>query len=310
MDCIPRAEMDSRLSAGEVLDALRDALIAQSGGRCEIPMPLHLDVPPEQGEVHIKAAWRRGGRHFVVKVASTFPRNAGRGISTSGGMMVLASAETGRPVVLLDDEGYLTDYRTAAAGALVARELGRTDEVLGVLGAGVQARLQILLHREVLPLKKVILWGRAPERVDALRRELSPRIDVVAASDPADVARGSRLIVTATSSRAPLLRADEIRPGTHVSAVGADAQGKQELDPRILERAALLLVDSRAQCARLGELQHAPGQAERAVELGDFFVSPRTVSPEAVTVCDFTGLGIEDLCIAEHVHDRWRRKTP
>ena len=309
MDCIPRADMDACLRPAEVLDALRDALIAQSKGHCETPMPLHLDIPPEQGEVHVKSSYRRGGRHFVVKVASTFPRNAGRGISTSGGMMVLASAETGRPIVLLSDEGYLTDYRTAAVSALVARELGRKDEVLGVLGAGVQARLQILLHREVLPLKKAVVWGRTPERVEALRREFAGRLEVVAAADPAGVARESRLIVTVTSSREPLLRADEIRPGTHVSAVGADSPGKQELDPRILERTALLLVDSRAQCARLGELQHAPGLAARAVELGEFFASPRAVPPDAVTVADFTGLGIEDLCIAEYVHDHWSRRT-
>jgi ornithine cyclodeaminase len=116
---------------------------------------------------------------------------------------------------------------------------------------------------------------------------------------PSAAAAESRLIVTATASRAPLLRLAELAPGTHVSAVGADTPGKQELDAEILRRAALLLVDSRAQCERLGELQHARSEAGRAVELGTFCERPVASDRAGVTVADFTGLGAEDLYIAE-----------
>ena len=96
----------------------------------------------------------------------------------------------------------------------------------------------------------------------------------------------------------------EIQPGTHISAVGADSHGKQELDPAILSRASLVLADSIRQCEKLGELQHAPEQCMRAVEIGDFCEHPRKFDSQGITVCDFTGLGVEDLYIAEYIYER------
>ena len=135
-------------------------------------------------------------------------------------------------------------------------------------------------------------------------RELVPGIDVHAAGSPADVARHASLIITATASRRPLLRAGDLRPGTHVSAVGADSPGKQELDPAILRECALLFVDSLPQRERLGELQHALSESARAIELGDFCEAPRPFDRGGITVCDFTGLGIEDLFAAEECYSR------
>jgi ornithine cyclodeaminase len=124
------------------------------------------------------------------------------------------------------------------------------------------------------------------------------------ANSPADVARESRLIVTTTAARQPLLFAADVKPGTHISAVGSDSPGKQELDPGILAGAALLLVDSARQCQKLGELQHAPSEWERAVEIGTFCESPRQLDRDGITLCDFTGLGVEDLYIAEYCYQR------
>jgi len=220
-------------------------------------------------------------------------------------MMLLSSAETGEPVAFLADNGHLTDVRTAAVTALVARELCRRDTVLGILGAGIQARLQARMHAEILPLRQVHLWGRNPERAEDCRRDLAaalPDIEIVIAASPAAVARAARLIVTATASRLPLLLHGDLQPGSHISAVGADASHKQELHPDILRRASLVLVDSLPQCAKLGELQHAPDQASRAVEIGAWCDSPLAIDPAEITVADFTGLGIEDLAIAEYCY--------
>ena len=156
----------------EVIDRMRDALIAHSRGECDTPMPMHLDITAALAEVHIKASYRQGGLHFALKIASTFPGNLGRGLSTSNGMMLLSSAETGDPVAFLADSGHLTDVRTAAVAAMAARELGRDDTVLGILGTGVQARLQAWMHAEVLPLEQIVIWGRTPERVEACRHDL------------------------------------------------------------------------------------------------------------------------------------------
>jgi len=286
----------------DVIDRMRDALIAQSRGECDTPMPMHLAVEDQDAEVHIKSSYRRGGKYFALKVASTFPRNAARGLSTGNGLMLLASAETGEPVALLSDAGHLTDVRTAAVAAMTARELGRTDRVIGILGTGIQARLQARLHAEVLPLERIWLWGRTPERVEECARELESIAEVVVADTPAEVARRTRLIVTATASRVPLL--EEVAAGTHISAVGSDSAGKQELAPGILESASLVLADSWKQCEKLGELQHAAAEWDRSIEIGTFCESGDRPECFGITVADFTGLGVEDLYIAEYCYER------
>lgn len=284
------------VSAPQAIAAMRDAVLAQARGECDTPMPMHLDLSPGGGgEVHIKSSYRKGGRHFALKVAGTYVRRP-------YGSIVLVSVETGETVAYFDDGGYLTDLRTAAVSAMVARELGRGDPALGILGAGVQARLQAQLHAEVLPLERVNIWSRSPERAAACAVEIGrllPHVHVLVARSPEEVAANATLIVTTTASRAPLLYARDVQPGSHISAVGADSPGKQELDPELLRRAQLLLVDSRAQCERLGELQHAPSERARAIEIGAFCATPVAYDRAGFTVADFTGLGAEDLFIAE-----------
>ncbi len=282
---------------GDVIGLMREALLAQSRGECDTPMPMHLEIAPVEGEVHMKASYRRGGRYFALKTATSFPRQTPSG----NGMMLLFSAETGVPAALLADAGHLTDVRTAAVSAMMARELKRTDTVLGILGTGIQARLQAQMHAAVLDIHTIWIWGRNPEHAEDCRRDLEgllPGAEVCIARTPAEVAQHARLIVTCTASRSPLL--DEVQPGTHVSAVGADSPGKQELALDILRRADLLLVDSLRQCEKLGELQHAPDQCARAVEMG-MFLEQATSCPTSVG--DFTGLGVEDLLIAEYCYE-------
>jgi ornithine cyclodeaminase len=295
------------LVGSEIVDLMREALIAQSRGECRTPMPMHLDIAAEEAEVHMKSSYRRGGRYFALKVASSFPHNVQRCLSTGNGMMLLASAETGVPVALLADEGHLTDVRTAAVAAMVAREIGRQDRVLGIVGTGIQARLQAQMHAAILPLEKIWIWGRNPDRAAECQRDIQallPDMEVGLATSAAGIAEHCRLIVTCTASRVPLLFHIEIRPGTHISAVGSDGPGKQELDPAILRSAALLLADSRQQCMKLGELQHAPEEFDHAIEIGEFCLAPRAIDPGAITICDFTGLGVEDLYIAEYCYER------
>ena len=297
-------EIHRLLNYPEVIDLMRDALIAFSRGECDTPMPMHLDIPPERAEVHMKASYRRGGKYFAMKVAATFPRNLQRGMEVGNGMMMLVSAETGEPVAFLADAGHLTDVRTAAVAALTARELGRHDKALGIVGTGIQARLQAEMHARVLPLERIVLWGRNPARVEACRKDIAKFAEVSIAAIPAEVAHETRLIVTCTAAREPLLHDHLIHPGTHISCVGSDSPGKHEIDAAILERAALMLVDSRRQCEKLGELQHAPNARFQAMELGEFFASPHTVEGAGISVADFTGLGVEDLYIAEYCWEK------
>jgi ornithine cyclodeaminase len=305
MRILELADIQRVLAFGEIIDRMRDAVTAYSRGECDMPMPMHLEIASENAEVHMKSSYRRGGKHFALKIAATFPGNLARGLPVGNGMMLLSSAETGEPVAFLADAGHLTDVRTAAVSAMVARQLDRRDRVLGILGAGIQARLQARMHAEILDLRQICVWGRDRRRADECCCDLQatlPQIEIALADSPAVVANAARLIVTATASRLPLLRASDLQPGTHISAVGSDSPGKQELDPEILRRASLLLVDSRRQCEKLGELQHAPDQAGRAVEIGTYCDAPVPFDPAGITVADFTGLGVEDLYIAEYTY--------
>lgn len=294
------AQIRESLNSRDIIDRMRDALIANARGECDTPMPMHLDIAPAGGEVHMKSSYRRGGWYFALKVASTFPRQTPSG----NGMMLLSSAETGEPVAFLADQGHLTDVRTAAVAAMVARELGRQDESLGILGTGIQARLQARLHAEVLPLREVWVWGRNPDRAVECARDIAamlPGVRTDAMATPDDIAKNARLIVTCTASRTPLL--ERVHERTHISAVGSDSPGKQELHPNLLRQASLLLVDSLRQCEKLGELQHAPAERGRAIEIGAYCQRPVAWERAGTSVCDFTGLGVEDLYIAEYCYE-------
>jgi ornithine cyclodeaminase len=306
------ALLDPQEAIADVISLMREALIAHSRGECDTPMPMHLAIRDVQGtesesEVHIKSSYRRGGKYFVLKMAGTFPANRDKGLSTGCGMMLLCSAETGEPKAFFEDEGYLTDYRTAAVAAAVARAMGREDQTLGILGTGIQARLQARVHAAILDLKKVVIWGRTSTHVAECAFDLGdmlPETEIGTVASPGDIGKDCKLIVTCTGSRGPLLMAGGLQPGTHISAVGSDAVGKQELYPGLVKRAALLLADSRAQCEKLGELQHSPTEHDRVVDAGDFMLAPPDWERTGITVCDFTGLGVEDLFIAEYCYQK------
>ena len=153
MKIASRSEIQRLLVLKDVMALMRDALIAQSRGECDTPLPMHLAVPERRGEIHIKSSYRDGGEHFVVKIASGFPGNVGTGLPTANGLMLLVSAHSGEPVAMLQDAGDLTDARTAAVAAMAAREVGRKDASLGIIGSGVQARWQARAHAEILPLR-------------------------------------------------------------------------------------------------------------------------------------------------------------
>jgi len=307
MKIAQRDEILRVLSLGDAIPLMREALIAQSRGECETPLPMHLYARDRDAEVHIKSSYREGGEFFVVKIAGGYPQNAGTGLPEYNGLMLLCSARTGDPVALLCDGAELTHARTAAVSAMVAQELERKDSAIGILGSGEQARWQARAHAEVLPLREIWLWGRTPGHVERCRADIAkllPSVEIRVAVSPADVARHAKLIVTVTGAREPVLAFDDVAPGTLISAVGSDSPGKQELHPQILTRASLLLVDSIGQCEKLGELQHAPSAHDQAMEIGKFCAFHPACNAEGIVVADFTGLGVEDLFIAEDCYRR------
>ncbi len=306
-----REDVARALDVRSVVDALERAFAAYSTGRAELPAVIHLEIPESGGEIHVKAGHLHGARRYAVKVASGF---FGVDPPAVDGLVLVFDARDGSLAALLADGGLLTDVRTGAAGGVAARHLApeRVDTV-AVIGTGAQARHQLDGLAVARPgFSLVRIWGRSPERAARCAEELRgrpglpPGCRYEVAPGVREAVEGAEVVITCTASRAPLVRGGWVAPGALVTAVGADGPGKQELDPAILRDADLLVVDSREQCRRLGELQHAPELAERAVELGEICAGlrPGRTSPEQTVVCDLTGVGVQDVAAADLVLER------
>ena len=293
----------------EAMAVVETAFAALGRGEVAMPPILHMDLPRRNAEVDVKTAYVPGLPAFALKVSTGFFDNATHGLPSLSGMMTLFSAETGRVEAVLLDNGYLTDVRTALAGAIAADRLARPDaRVAGIIGTGLQARLQLEALRLVRPIERVLLWGRDPARAEALAHELEADLGLPFASATAErVVRAANVVVTTTAAREPVVLANWLHPGLHITAMGSDAPGKQELDPEILGRADRIVVDRRSQCERLGELRAALAAGtvppDRSIdELGEIVagLKPGRRSPEEITVCDLTGTGVQDTAIAIH----------
>ena len=197
-------------------------------------------LPAVNGEVDVKTAWIPGFDGFAIKVCPGFFDNPKRGLPSLNGLMILFSATTGLVEALFLDNGYLTDVRTAAAGAVAARHMApATVETAGVLGTGVQARLQLQAAHLVRPFARALVWGRDPAKAAATAADLAATlgIDARPEPDPARLVAESQLVVTTTPAREPILQADWLHPGLHITAMGSDQSEKNELDPRRPRRA-------------------------------------------------------------------------
>jgi ornithine cyclodeaminase len=301
------------LDMAACIDACEEAFEAYSTGGAELPSVIHLEVPEATGEIHVKAGYLHGQPYYAVKMASGFSALEPAAID---GMVVVFDATDGAPAAFLLDGGYITDLRTGAAGGVAARHLARERvNVVAVIGTGGQARQQIDALAQVRSgFAEIRVWGRNPERAslcaDEIRARHGESCSVNAVGSVVEAVDGADVVITCTASSEPLVRKDMLAAGAHVTALGSDGPGKQELDPEILCRADLLVVDSREQCLALGELQHAPEQVARSVELGMVCSGEAAgrSGDDQFTVCDLTGLGVQDVAAANvvmsHAEDR------
>jgi len=276
---------------------------------------LHFDRPP--GDVHIKYGYVKGDDFYVLKMASGFYNNAELGLSVADGLILVFSQQTGHLKLILLDECWLTDMRTAAAGAVAAKHLA-PDNVhhIGIVGTGVQARMQLELLKGVVDCQSCFIWGRDANKVQRMIEDLQAReaiqawgLDLKAATQIDELLSESQLIVTTTSSKEPLIRADQVQKGKHITAMGSDDHGKQELEADVLAKADRVVADSVSQCVDHGECFHAvKGSAVEEgsiLELGDVIKNPglgRT-SDDQITVADLTGVAIQDIQIAKMVNN-------
>jgi alanine dehydrogenase len=311
---LTKEQIESVLTIEDAIEAVAEGFKAYNSGKAVVPFPVALQVPDHAGDVHIKPGYIKGYPTYTVKIASGFYDNARMNLPSSHGMMLLFDSATGWPTCLEVDRGMITDLRTAAAGAVAARALAKESiENVGVIGTGVQARLQIEALAKVRRFKALSVWGRDPAKASLYAEEMSRAlgIEVAPVRTAKEAVEGSDVIVTATMSTEPLVFPEWISRGTHITAVGSDSPEKQELATGVLGLADKIVCDSVKQCAQLGELHHAIEDGtvdEKDVhgELGEVLLGdkPGRETDQEITVCDLTGIAVQDVVTSQLVYER------
>lgn len=278
-----------------------------------MPPILSFHVAEHNGEVDVKTAYVPGIDSFAIKMSPGYFDNPKLGLPSVSGLMVLFAARTGMLEAIHLDNGYLTDIRTAAAGAVGAKWLSRADSrVAGIVGSGTQARLQLQALTLVRDIREAVIWGRDPDKMrqcaDDCRQQLG--IDVRTGTIN-EVMAVADIVVTTTPSRTPLVHAAHLRPGQHLTAMGSDADYKSELAPDVIPAVSRYICDSLAQCRRQGELRSAIEAETVAIEtvfpeLGQIITGQQSGrgSEGEITVCDLTGTGVQDTAIATLAYER------
>jgi ornithine cyclodeaminase/alanine dehydrogenase-like protein (mu-crystallin family) len=304
---IEEAALRAAVTPERAVAVMREAFRADGEGRTRVPAVINLDIPSARGEFHVKTAYIEGVPHVAVKVASGFFENPAKGLPSGSGLMTLFDAATGLPTAVLLDNGFLTDIRTAAAGALAADLLGRQFiQTVGVVGSGVQARQQVRCLATVRRFHRIVAWSPNRSNLEQYCAEMSAEgFEATAAQSAEEVCRAADVLITATPSRKALVSAEWLKEGVHVTALGSDSPGKQELTAECLDSADLVVVDRFAQCAAFGELKHAldAGLLTRNdvhAELGAIAAGrkPGRTTDREITIADLTGVGFQDTAIA------------
>ena len=309
---LTRSDVQELLDMDACISGVEQAFRLHAEGRSLAPGVL--GVPAPQGGFHIKAAGLQLGRlYFAAKTNANFPGNPARhGLPAIQGIIVLCDADNGCALAVMDSME-VTARRTAAATAVAAKRLARGDaSVVTICGCGLQGREQLRALARVRSLRRAYAFDLNAATAEAFARDLSSELgfEVVAARDLASAVRGSHVCVTCTPSRKAFLMVDHVTPGTFVAAVGADSSDKQELDPRLMAK-ALVVVDVLEQCASIGDLHHAldAGALTRDTvhaELADVVTGRKSGrrSDDEITVFDSTGTAIEDVAAAAVVYER------
>jgi len=309
---LSRSTVEGLISLPEVIAAVEEAYTAYIQGHTTIPPVVNLQVHHHAGEVDIKSAYVQPSELIGIKVASGFWENQARFDLPSGfATILLLDGVTGVPLCIMDGS-YITASRTGAAGAVAAKHLARPDaEVAAIIGAGTQGRIQLRALLEVRKIRQVRVFDVVGEWARTYAEEMAqelPQLTFSVSPRVQDAVQGADIIVTATPSTSPLVRDEWISPGMHINAIGADAPGKQELDPNIFARAKVV-VDKLSQCRLIGETQHplALGiitEEDLYAEIGEITagLKPGRESVEEITLFDATGVAIQDVAAASRVY--------
>ncbi len=310
---LTEAEVQGVLSIKEANDLVEECFRAMGEGSAENLLTTGIGFSNPSGRCVIKSGYLRQRRALGIKIIRVHPQNpTSHRLPVMNCQIMVLDGETGvvRAVV---DGVYITRVRTGSAGAVGARFLARPEaRRVGIIGAGVQGRAQLEALAADRPVGPALVWSRSAQRREAYASELSERLDVDIRPTASieEACRQAEIVVTATWSYTPLIQGEWVQPGTYIAAIGADAPGMQELDPRLLQRAKVV-VDDVEQCVRMGEINVPVKEGKYRVEqlhgtVGEVTagLKPGRTSPEEITIFDSTGVGAQDAVAADHAYQR------
>ena len=300
-------EIKTVLPKVDLISDIETGFASYSRGEVVVPPvgEMHFESPP--GDVHIKYGYINNDEIYVIKIASGFFQNTDMGLPNGNGMMLVFNQKTGQPIAILQDEAYLTDVRTAVAGAICAKYISpKKVDGIGIVGTGVQAKMQLEYLKDIIDCRKAIVWGRSKASLLKYVADMKDsEFDIAITQNIDDVVDGCQLIVTCTPAETPLI--SRVNPGTHITAMGSDTLSKQELDSSILLEADLVVADSKSQCEIRGEIHQAIKSdrfsMDTVVELGEIINGDKEgrTSEKQITVADLTGVAVQDIQISKAV---------
>lgn len=293
------------------IQKIEEGFVAYSQGKVVVPPvgEMIFDDPP--GDCHIKYGFIKGGDYYVVKIAQGFYNNPKIGLPSINGLNLLFSQKTGEIVCILLDEGHLTNVRTAAAGAVVAKYMApKNVRRIGIFGTGIQGKMQLKYLKTVIDCRDAVVWGRSKESIKSYQEAMeNSGFKIETTINSKDITDSCNLIITCTPSKQPLIMVNKVKKGTHITAIGSDTPEKQELDSDILQIADRVIVDSISQAASRGECYHAMKNGkiteENMVELGMMIsnINLQRVSDDEITIADLTGVAVQDIQISKAVYE-------
>jgi ornithine cyclodeaminase/alanine dehydrogenase-like protein (mu-crystallin family) len=302
-------ELRARVRFQDLVEPVSTAFQESSAGLADNGLVVMFPAATiEAGDVYVKTGALRGHSVYIVKISPWFAANRDAGLA-QGGFIAVFDAETGHTLAILDDEHYLSDIRTAAAGALAARIFAPAQtRTVAVLGSGVQAYWQPQAVYSEQPFETLLVWARDGAKAEALASRLRlvlPSVDVQVDTDLEQTVRRADVLITATSSRNPLVNGEWLRGGQLVIAVGADDPLKCELDATALARASVF-VDSLEASVGNGDIHRAIQQGryrldQVAGEIGMALADPRNAvaASNGIVITKLVGIGVQDLVAAE-----------
>jgi alanine dehydrogenase len=310
---IREEEVKGILSMEETIEIVEEAFRVKELGKTQMPPKVYLTFEKYQGDIRIMPSYLETLDSAGVKVVNVHPYNAVRyGMPTVMGIIILVDPKNGAVTSIMDGT-HITGMRTGAAAAVATKYLAKKgSRILGLVGAGVQAKMQLLALSKILRLEEVRVWSLPEPTMDAFIKEAETIYDLMfrLCRSCEECVSEADVISTVTPSTTPIVECTSIRPGTHINAMGADAPGKEELDPEILLKAKVV-VDDLTQSSHSGEI-NVPLQKgvlkEKDVygELGEIIVGKKEgrTSDDEVTVFDSTGLSLLDVSTATLVYNR------